>query len=67
MCKFQLSPVVPVITNKIKDGHLTTICFRYILFICVEVLLSSQANGVMSRAVSLPNHTVIGQALSLSG
>ena len=33
-----------------------------ILFICVEVLRSSQPNGVMSSAVSLPNHTFIGQA-----
>ena len=29
------------------------------LFICVEVL---QSNGVMSSAVSLPNHTFTGQA-----
>ena len=32
------------------------------LFVCVEVLLPSQPNGVMSRAVSLPNHTFTGQA-----
>ena len=32
------------------------------LFICVEVLRPSQPNGVMSSAVSLPNHTFIGQA-----
>ena len=30
--------------------------------VCVEVLLSSQPNGVMSSAVSLPNHTFTGQA-----
>ena len=29
---------------------------------CVEVLRPSKPNGVMSSAVSLPNHTVIGQA-----
>ena len=29
---------------------------------CVEVLRPSQPNGVMSRAVSLPNHTFTGQA-----
>ena len=32
------------------------------LFICVEVLRPSQPNGVMSSAVSLPNHTFTGQA-----
>ena len=29
---------------------------------CVEVLQPSQPNGVMSSAVSLPNHTFTGQA-----
>ena len=32
------------------------------LFVCVEVLLPSQPNGVMSSVVSLPNHTFTGQA-----
>ena len=32
------------------------------VFFCVEVLWSSQPNGVMSSAVSLPNHTFTGQA-----
>ena len=31
-------------------------------FVCVEVLRPSQPNGVMSSAVSLPNHTFTGQA-----
>ena len=31
-------------------------------FFCVEVLRSSQPYGVMSSAVSLPNHTFTGQA-----
>ena len=31
-------------------------------FVCVEVLRPSQPNGVMSNAVSLPNHTFTGQA-----
>ena len=35
--------------------------FRSILFVCVEVLWPSQPNGVMSSAVSLPNHTFTGQ------
>ena len=30
--------------------------------VCVEVLRLSQPNGVMSSAVSLPNHTFTGQA-----
>ena len=33
-------------------------------FVCVEVLRPSKPNGVMSSAVSLPNHTFTGQALS---
>ena len=32
------------------------------IFVCVEVLRLSQPNGVMSSAVSLPNHTFTGQA-----
>ena len=31
-------------------------------FVCVEVLRPSQPSGVMSSAVSLPNHTFTGQA-----
>ena len=34
----------------------------YFQFVCVEVLRPSQPNGVMSSAVSLPNHTYTGQA-----
>ena len=34
----------------------------YGLFVCAEVLRPSQPNGVMSSAVSLPNHTFTGQA-----
>ena len=30
--------------------------------VCVEVLRPSQPNGVMSSAVSLPNHMFTGQA-----
>ena len=35
--------------------------------ICVEVLRPSQPNGVMSSAVSLPNHTLLGRLSPLSG
>ena len=41
----------------------TNIC-SVCLFVCVEVLRPSQPNGVMSSAVSLPNHTFTGQAES---
>ena len=34
----------------------------FLLFVCVEVLQPSQPSGVMSSAVSLPNHTFTGQA-----
>ena len=34
----------------------------FVMFVCVEVLRPSQPNGVMSSAVSLPNHTFAGQA-----
>ena len=33
-----------------------------VLFVFVEVLRLSQPNGVMSSAVSLPNHIFTGQA-----
>ena len=33
-----------------------------LVFVCVEVLRPSQSNGVMSSAVSLPNHAFTGQA-----
>ena len=36
--------------------------FSYLFFVCVEVLRPSQPNGVISSAVSLPNHTLTGQA-----
>ena len=31
-------------------------------FVCVEILRPSKPKGVMSRAVSLPNHTFTRQA-----
>ena len=38
------------------------LCTGFLLFVCVEVLRPSQPSGVMSSAVSLPNHTFTGQA-----
>ena len=37
------------------------------LFVCVEVLRPSQPNGVISSAVSLPNHTLLGRLSPPSG
>ena len=45
------------IASQKPDDHYI-VCF----FLCVEVLQPSQPNGVMSSAVSLPNHTFTGQA-----
>ena len=42
----------------------TPFCRISIMHFCVEVLRPSQPNGVISSAVSLPNHTFTGQALS---
>ena len=39
-----------------------TFDLKVILFVCVEVLRPSQPSGVMSSAVSLPNHMFTGQA-----
>ena len=43
-----------------SDCHDSAIVIVF-LFVCVEVLWPSQPNGVMSRAVSLPNHRFTGQ------
>ena len=44
------------------QGEVTRVLWMWILFVCVEVLRPSQPNGVMSSAVSLPNHMFTGQA-----
>ena len=41
--------------------ELLTVDVCLFVFVCVEVLRPSQPNGVMSSAVSLPNHTFTGQ------
>ena len=48
--------------KKIKILSAAIVISALSLFVCVEVLQPSQPNGVMSRAVSLPNHTFTGQA-----
>ena len=45
-----------------KSFEFTTVFPYKCLFVCVEVLWPSQPNGIMSSAVSLPNHTFTGQA-----
>ena len=46
------------------DDFICDICFPYLCvkMLCAEVLRPSQLNGVMSSAVSLPNHTFTWQA-----
>ena len=46
----------------LPDSKLSLKQFCEVYFVCVEVLRPSQPNGVMSSAVSLPNHTFTGQA-----
>ena len=35
---------------------------KILIIVCVGVLRPSQPNGVMASGVSLPNHTLTGQA-----
>ena len=51
----QSSYLRSVFYNEMETG-------KMLRFVCVEVLRLSQPNGVMSSAVSLPNHTFTGQA-----
>ena len=50
------------ISDNLQDSITDLFKPACILFVCVEVLRPSQPNGVMSSAVSLPNHTFTGQA-----
>ena len=52
----------PDITIWLALVHVQEICLRNDLFVRVEVLRPSQRDGIMSSAVSLPNHTFTGQA-----
>ena len=53
-----------IIIISLDDIKQTCTCKQ---FVCVEVLRPRQPNGVMSSAVSLPNHMFTGQACPLSG
>ena len=60
-----LHPAIAVISHhKIVVGYyfMFNICVSVFDLFCVEGLRPSQPNGVMSSAVSLPNHTFTGQA-----
>ena len=48
--------------KSIKIPSAVVVIIALMVFVCVEVLRPSQPNGVMSSAVSLPNHTFTGQA-----
>ena len=48
--------------NRVELDLFVFICVEVLLFVCVEVLWPSQPNGVMSSAVSLPNHMFTRQA-----
>ena len=57
---------VDATSRRFTDVHLTLykrhVLLGFVLFVCVEVLRPSQPSGVMSSAVSLPDHTFTGQA-----
>ena len=48
--------------NQCKSEQSEPYFLTHCNLVCVEVLRLSQPNGVMSSAVSLPNHTFTGQA-----
>ena len=49
-------------SDMMGSDHFPTVTKIGFVCVCVEVLQPSQPNGVMSSAVSLPNHTFTGQA-----
>ena len=57
-------PDGPITARYIFIKNAYWVADKWHLFVCVEVLRPSQPNGVMSSAVSLPNHTFTGLALS---
>ena len=61
-----IASLIPKMFSLKLTWHKILKTFFFILFglnfVLVEVLRPSQPNGVMSSAVSLPNHTFTGQA-----
>ena len=53
---------IPILGVAWGQGHGQNFHKKSHLFVCVEVLRPNQPSGVMSSAVSLPNHTFTGQA-----
>ena len=51
-----------ILFSRKNKKNITNLWSAESLFVCVEVLPPSQPNGVMSSAVSLPNHMFTGQA-----
>ena len=49
-------------TKDFKNGTCRFFVWRSALIVRIEVLRPSEPNGVMSSAVSLPDHTFTGQA-----
>ena len=68
LCAFHHKIMLWRISFALSSRWISSICSKkkktIIHVFCVEVLRPSQPNGVMSSAVSLPNHTFTGQALS---
>ena len=56
------TPLLTQPTYKVDPCSVITYLSAGGQFVCVEVLRPSQPDGVMSSAVSLPNHTFTGQA-----
>ena len=59
--KISMHLEIAITVNEFVNDELVKLTM-HCLFVCVEVLRPSQPNGVMSSAVSLPNHTFTGQA-----
>ena len=57
----QRDTIIPCHFLQSKTRSLYQCTHKVWRFVCVEVLRPSQPNGVMSSAVSLPNHTFTGQ------
>ena len=70
---FAITEAIPVSTHRIcfsakmfwhKNNNNYPLNISWYMFVCAEVLGTSQPNGVMPSAVSLPNHTFTRQAQS---
>ena len=62
MCLFSEKTIVVVVVVVEVVVVVAVVVEVVCLFVCVEILRPSPPNGVMSGAVSLPNHTFTRQA-----